>query len=574
VRIKALRLSWFRGAADAVTLGAEGKSMGVYGCNGAGKSSFVDSVEYGIKGGKIGHLVSEYSGRHQEKAIPNTHTPANCNTGFSIKFQDDSELNVNIARNGTHTRAGADAVKMQEWDYRRIVLRQDEVAEFIRSRKGDKYSALLPLFGLHELEVAAENLRQLAKAIDQQGKLQQKQGALGQIAVQRKQAFGEAKDAAIEGKIAELHGKYCPAGAATAAFERCKEVEAALASCIGALTDDNKRYLSLRTIAELEFATAVKAVRDANAKLAGSVEPLISEKLAVLQSADAFAAKLEDTGEIHCPACGKPVEADEFKAHVKAEQERLRDIITVFEERRSAVAALIDRVKTLKAALAKPELAEWRAKAKDTPVGSSAEWIAQCEAESYRRALREDHLVAVGTHCPSVVAAANEASRDAPPDLADLAKDKATIDAAKSVIDSRTLVAEIARIEGLIAFVEATEAGVRTEIRERAETVIGEISADIGAMWKALHPGEPIEDVRLYLPEEDKAIDIALRFHGKDQDSPRLTLSEGYRNSLGLCIFLALAKREAGDDRPLILDVDRRSAGKAICGSASHHLYP
>ena len=51
-----------------------------------------------------------------------------------------------------------------------------------------------------------------------------------------------------------------------------------------------------------------------------------------------------------------------------------------------------------------------------------------------------------------------------------------------------------------------------------------------------------------------KAIDIALKFYGTEQDSPRLTLSEGYRNSLGLCIFLAMAKREAGNDRPLILD--------------------
>ena len=47
---------------------SDGKSWGIYGCNGAGKSSFVDSIEYGINGGKIGHLVSEYSGRNQEKA--------------------------------------------------------------------------------------------------------------------------------------------------------------------------------------------------------------------------------------------------------------------------------------------------------------------------------------------------------------------------------------------------------------------------------------------------------------------------------------------------------------------------
>ena len=283
MRIKSLRLAWFRGAADAVTLGADGKSMGIYGCNGAGKSSFVDSVEYGIKGGKIEHLVSEYSGRNQEKAIPNTHTPANCNTEFWIKFQDDCELNVKIARDGRHTRTGADAIKMEEWDYRRTVLRQDEVAEFISSRKGEKYSVLLPLFGLHEQEVAAENLRQLAKWVEQQSKLAQKQGAFAQIAARRKQAFGAETEAAIEVKIAALYTKYCPAGQATAALDRCKELETALATRIGKLTAENRRYLALRALAEPQLPAAVMAVREANAKLAESVEPLIAEKLAVLE---------------------------------------------------------------------------------------------------------------------------------------------------------------------------------------------------------------------------------------------------------------------------------------------------
>jgi hypothetical protein len=146
---------------------------------------------------------------------------------------------------------------------------------------------------------------------------------------------------------------------------------------------------------------------------------------------------------------------------------------------------------------------------------------------------------------------------------------KIAIDTAKSVFESQTLAAEIARIESLIAFINSLETGIRIEIRERSEAVITEISADISDMWKALHPGEPIENVRLYLPDEDKAIDIALRFHGKDQDSPRLTLSEGYRHSLGLCIFLALAKREAGNDRPLILDdvvvsLDRSHRGMIV----------
>ena len=85
--------------------------------------------------------------------------------------------------------------------------------------------------------------------------------------------------------------------------------------------------------------------------------------------------------------------------------------------------------------------------------------------------------------------------------------------------------------------------------------MIDSISKDIESMWEILHPGEKIDGVRLSLPPTtDKAIDVVLQFHGLEQDSPRLTLSEGYRNSLGLCIFLAMAKQVVDSDRPLFLD--------------------
>ncbi|WP_315766935.1 MULTISPECIES: AAA family ATPase [unclassified Bradyrhizobium] len=569
MRIKALRLAWFRGAADPVEFGADGKSWGIYGCNGAGKSSFVDSIEYSIKGGKIGHLVSEYSGRNQEKAIPNTHTPANGNTEFTIKFQDGSELNVKIARNGTHTRTGTETVRIEHWDYRRTVLRQDEVAEFISSRKGEKYSALLPLFGLHELEVAAENLRKLGRSVEIEARLPQKQGALGQIRIKRRQVFGTDDDASIEGRIAVLYAAYCPSGRATAVLDLCTELEVALIQRIGALSTEHQQHFLLRTLAELDFPAAVNAVRNSNAQLAGSIEPLITEKLAVLQSADAFAEKLEGDSAVDCPACGQEIAADAFKAHVEAEQQRLGNIIAVFDQRRAAVSTLIDNLKTLKTALGKAELATWRAAANDGELKQHLEWIEASDPESYRRFLREDDLGTIETYGRAIASAAAIASRDAPPDIAELSRDKMTVEAARAVAEAQALAEEIARIEGLAAFISALEAGIRSEIRQRSEEVISEISDDIADMWKALHPGEPIDNVRLFLPDEDKAIDVALRFHGKDLDSPRLTLSEGYRNSLGLCIFLALAKREAGNDRPLILDdvvvsLDRNHRGMIV----------
>jgi len=69
VRLKSVRLNWFRGAASPVELPANGKSLVVYGQNGAGKSSFVDGIEYAINDGRLEHLRHEYSGRHQERAV-------------------------------------------------------------------------------------------------------------------------------------------------------------------------------------------------------------------------------------------------------------------------------------------------------------------------------------------------------------------------------------------------------------------------------------------------------------------------------------------------------------------------
>jgi energy-coupling factor transporter ATP-binding protein EcfA2 len=528
--------------------------MVVYGPNGAGKSSFVDGIEYVLHHGKIEHLISEYSGRHQERAIPNTHKPADRVSNVSITFVDGARLETNIASNGVHTRNGGETAGIERWDYRRTVLRQDEVAEFIRSRKGEKYSALLPLFGLGELEIAAENLRQLVKSVERQSSLDKKRGALGPIGDKRRRIFGKDTDAEIETKIVELQTKHCPLGIATNPLDRCWEVESSIAARMGALTGENLRHLAARSVAEVDLRPIVAAVREANAKLAGSVEPLIAEKLSVLRSAQDFAAKLEDTGEVRCPACGKNIAAAEFKAHVGAEQDRLRVITSAFDDRGRALGEMVDGLKAIKAALAKPELGDLRASIEATAARSDLQWIESCDPESYRRSASDANLTEVERHAQAIIASADAASHNAPPDIAELSRDQIITDGAKLVLEAMPIASEISRVEGLLAFVNALEGRIRVEIRERSESVIGEISADIAALWTSLHPHEPIENVGLSLPEEDKAIDVALRFYGKDQDSPRLTLSEGYRNSLGLCIFLALAKQEASNDRPLILD--------------------
>jgi len=571
MRIKAISLSWFRGAADAVSLEPDCKSMVVYGVNGSGKSSFVDAVEYTLNDGKIGHLAHEYSGKHQEKAVPNTHTPDGRNAELSIKFADDSELKIKIPRDGTLIISGGEAAAVGTWDYRRTVLRQDEVAAFIHDTKGGKYSALLPLLGLQPLEFTAENLRQLAKSVEKKARLGEAKNSLKQVEAKRKTAFGVDSDAQILAKIDELHTKYCADEVATKdPLSRCKELKTALEVRIAESSADQGRHVALQDAAGLDLKGHVDRVRAASVMLAGAVEPLIAEKLEVLQSTGTLVGRMGDEGEVKCPACGRSIRVDAFQAHVTAERERLHEIIATFDSRKVAIGVLCDSVKSLKANLGKTVVKSWRDELTKGPFADNFAYLDGINAEALRASCVEEHLKAIEDKLVALIGAAVSASESAPPDAKQLSTDRQTVETGEAVIAAEGQAAEAERAEALVSFIACLARGAREEIKRRSQTVINEISSDIQAMWAILHPGEPIENVRLYLPEDaDKAIDIALKFHGIEQESPRLTLSEGYRNSLGLCIFLAMAKRGAEKDRPLFLDdvvvsLDRNHRGMMV----------
>jgi hypothetical protein len=556
MRIKSVTLEWFRGAADPVTLEPGCRSLVVYGANASGKSSFVDGIEYVLSRGRIRHLAHEYSGKHQEKAIPNTHKPKGRKTALNVAFEDNSELKIAINDDGSSTNTGAGATAMDTWDYRRTVLRQDEVAAFIHDTKGGKYSALLPLLGLDQLEIAAENLRQLGKAIERESRLSDVKLALKQTATTRQTVFGTDSNEHILKTIRDLHTTYCTDVLATTdGVSCCKKLRTTLDARIAACSEDDRRHVALVSVAELDLPGCLSAVRISSSELAGAAEPLIAETLDVLQKTLIFVQKLGDSQEVRCPACGRSIPTQDFRAHVAAERMRLKEIIDTFETRKAAVATLCDTLRSLKTTLGRVELKSWRDELAAAGLSDNLADVDGLNLEALRSSCEEKDLGTIEGRVQPLVAAAASASKGAPADAQTLFSAKRTAEAGEAVFGGQAQEAEVARAQALVGFVDSLERTVRDEIRVRSQAVIDEISADIQAMWTTLHPGEAIEEVSLYLPEDaDKAIDIRLKFHGVPQDSPRLTLSEGCRNSLGLCIFLAMAKREADSDRPLILD--------------------
>ena len=176
--------------------------------------------------------------------------------------------------------------------------------------------------------------------------------------------------------------------------------------------------------------------------------------------------------------------------------------------------------------------------------------LSQCEyrwePDVWQTLRRDIHLVC---------AVLKKALEQAPPSTLKLLQGAQIVAAIGKMPELRTLDQEIERLNDLLNNLAQAESAVRDTIKSRTRAIMGKVSGEIQRLWSRLHPDEPVEEVELYIPgDAEKAIDICLKFYVVDQPSPRLTLSEGHRNSLGLCIFLALVSLEGDLERPVILD--------------------
>ena len=164
----------------------------------------------------------------------------------------------------------------------------------------------------------------------------------------------------------------------------------------------------------------------ATVKLADALDPLISEKIAILQPTEAFLRKLDPQEETICPACGRRIRFEDFGSHVASELERLQDVTAVIAERSAATGTLSLVVKALKLQLQKPELASWRENLK-APPKACFEHLELLNPDRLYNSCTEGDLKKVEQGLEPIVAAAVEASLQAPPDIQDLFSRQASV---------------------------------------------------------------------------------------------------------------------------------------------------
>lgn len=96
------------------------------------------------------------------------------------------------------------------------------------------------------------------------------------------------------------------------------------------------------------------------------------------------------------------------------------------------------------------------------------------------------------------------------------------------------------------------------------------ISDEVETMYQEIHPNEGLGNVKLFLNHTfQSSLNLSANFHTESNITPQSVYSESHLDTLGLCIFIALAKKESNKDVILILDdvvmsVDERHLDRII----------
>jgi len=550
MRIKNLSLSWFRGAGDIFELDFNGKSTVIYGANGSGKSTLVDALEYILNNGRIRHLSHEYSKTPHNNAVRNVLAPRETPAKITLQLDKGKYVTVTIPEKGIPTFSGNAVADIQAWDARRVLLRQDEIAEFVRLPKGEKYANFLPLLGLENLEQAFNNLRAIEQHLTALTQFDQKRAVIKSLEQKLQQFQGKSHLEIIEEltrdmcSVIPVNREAIPQNLSEAIQALQKTLEAQIVQ----LRPAERQHIHLSQLYKISLSTHLNALKAARDALTETALDHLEEHIVILEKTSEILSSQPSSGTISCPACGREISTQELEMHVSRELHRLTEARELRKRLNKAANEVAASLRDISAKLDERDLSAWYGQNPDV---KEAITLLSCFIDKDPTRFSQSEIQKIDSAWSFCLSRIGPYVATAPPNLREIFSLKEKLDLASQVPALDNIREYVSKTEIIKKALADAQVRLRESITERASEVIRDVSIEVRRYWSKLHPGEPIEDITLH--SDDKSIDIHVKFYGVTLPSPLLTLSEGYRNSLGLCIFLAMASRDR-DDTPIILD--------------------
>jgi energy-coupling factor transporter ATP-binding protein EcfA2 len=492
-RITRLSLTGFRGATRGVEFAFDRRApiTLIFGENGSGKSTLSDAIDF-ICNGRFGSLQDKSASLRAADAAVAHGTKAG---DVSITLETDTGLWTGRIKGSKPEINGPGGRPVAH------VLRRSDIARVVEATPKEKYEALRLFVTFPSVERAEKTLREaltaLRKEIDTQARSkQQADEALDTL--WRAQGKPDT-DAEAWGRTLLLTGDETLRQRARELQQQLDTVSRAAENATRARDAQEQRDAAAAHVQALDAQQAA-ASSDDTAHRAALIR-VLNETLALLDATP---------GPDACPVCGQPVNATHLREHLQQTLSSMTAEVARHSEREQAVGAL-QRAEALLSAARQMLLSD------NTNTATDRETL-RTHIERDQRAL--GLIDAVREHLGVI-----EAS-------------------------SHPLVVAYKRQRRLERMLEIVE----TKRKAHVEQVLTRISATVDDLYARIHRGEDLGGVRVYLkPGVTGSLEMDARFASAQDIPPASYYSEAHLDTLGLCVYLALAKH-SGREAIVVLD--------------------
>lgn len=526
--LNSLEITAFRGSSSTFTLPFQKnrKLTLLYGENGTGKTTICDALEF-LALERVSSLDNYGLGKGLHKFWPS-----------AGKALSDITVTLNTASGPCVAKVIGTGVSISPANLRPKIelLRRQQILNLIQAQPKERYDAIKRFIDIAEFEASEEALRQQVKCLtDERGSAIQAENQ----SLEELQGFYEA--AGVQ------DGLNAPGWAKKKLDEPAENFDTDIPA-IG------KLRLALSTVKSVseKLAARQQAVKDAEAALQDAQKHL----------ADTAAAASEGAGETLAI-----LEAGKQYLHDHPDPEKCP--LCLSKEKVATLAADIDtRLASLEQLRSASGEQQKRAGALEQAQNALSLLDTEYEAATQAFTSARDHH----TWKASV-----ELPADAPPNS--VAEAQAWVDANATAAESWAVVEaswrddkkfatslksaserydqNATRCAELDMLVPLLQTALTTCIEQRqafTNKIIGDIAEEVGKLYEQVHPGEGLEKIALPLdPKKRASIELEAKFSGQDVP-PQAYFSQSHLDTLGLCVFLALALREKPAETILILD--------------------
>ena len=544
------QMSGFRGATGALELefDPEKDLTMLFGENGSGKSIILDAIDV-VCNETIGCLegisVGQAPGRYLCALVCQ---PATLQVTV---YSDGDSWTGTMRRNAISVAGASEKPKVK-------ILRRNRILELVLAQPSERYRALSHFIDIAVVEQSESTLQQKFNDTDRQinllindkdrmstqlDNLWEAEGRPG--SGQTAMAWAGSKvDTGIEGLNDRL--------------SRLKEEVDAIVAAIAANT---------------EFKTRDENHSKVTQQLAGidqqiAAAPSVSSATAVqlLESFEKAKAYIEaDDSLDKCPTCQRPISRDELLATVTKEFGHLSELKKL-SDKRQRIQGLVN-VEASHLNEAKTGLVESLKKVEEVTQAGDIPEVAALNIvwPSWEQAADNmDALVAICDQLESVHTPLEQQRNDAQRDVNQFNYIKEAWTGIKEASD------EMADLDRIRTGLKQAYGIVHEKRVAFTQGILDGIRLEADRLFQAIHPGENIGLEQLKMEEERRgSVSQTGTFNGHTGIPPQAVFSESHLDTLGFCVWLALAKRETPEQTILLIDdifssVDATHLGRVI----------